>query len=306
MSNSGSEFVVWFGRKLMALKTFVKFGFVFCMALMVLAVGGCSSGSSDSSEVGVGSGEAAELEARIGVLEQQLASLPAGADGADGADGVGVDGADGADGVDGVDGADGADGVDGEVGPVGPAGAGATGAAGPPGADGIDGAVGPVGPAGEAMTFGVVGATGPAGAAGPLSGLTCGADEFAASFNGVWQCAVLGVTLDGIFSGDGSTHPNMMNDLISNGGYSAVGLNTNVWCYEWDCTFEVVGVADHTVCTISGAIGNSSFNTASNGVTRSAANITVDWQLATGFNLSAPQGALSVQVSCGQGVIPAP
>ena len=193
----------------MAVKIFVKFGFVFCMALMVLAVGGCSSGSSDSSEVGVGSSEAAELEARIGVLEQQLASLPAGADGvgADGVDGVGVDGADGADGADGVDGADGADGVDGEVGPVGPAGAGATGAAGPPGADGadgIDGVDGAVGPAGEAMTFGVVGATGPAGAAGPLSGLTCGADEFAASFSGVWQCAVLGVTLDGIFSGDGT------------------------------------------------------------------------------------------------------
>ena len=46
------------------MKLFVKFGFVFCMALMVLAIGGCSSGSSDSSEVGVGSGEAAELEAQ--------------------------------------------------------------------------------------------------------------------------------------------------------------------------------------------------------------------------------------------------
>ena len=79
----------------MVLKIFVKFGFVFCMALMVLAVGGCSSGSSDSSEVGVGSlevgvgsAEAAKLEARIGVLEQQLASLPAGADGV-GAAGLG-------------------------------------------------------------------------------------------------------------------------------------------------------------------------------------------------------------------------
>ena len=88
MSNRGFGFFVWFGRKFIALKIFVKFGFVFCMALMVLAVGGCSSGSSDSSEVGVGSGEAAELEARIGVLEQQLASLSAGADGADGADGA--------------------------------------------------------------------------------------------------------------------------------------------------------------------------------------------------------------------------
>ena len=78
VSNRG---FVWFWRKFIVVKTFVKFGFVFCMALMVLAVGGCSSGSSDSSEVGVGSGEAAELEARIGVLEQQLASLPAGADG---------------------------------------------------------------------------------------------------------------------------------------------------------------------------------------------------------------------------------
>ena len=155
------------------------------------------------------------------------------------------------------------------------------------------------------MTFGVVGATGATGAAGPLSGLTCGANEFAASFSGVWQCAVLRVTADGIFSGDGSPHPNMMNDLISNGGYSAVGLNTNVWCYEWDCTFEVVGVADHTVCTISGAIGVNSFNTGSPGVVRTVNNIFVDWSTATGVSLNG-NGAVSVQVSCGQGVIPAP
>ena len=88
VSNRGFGGFVWSWRKFTAVKLFVKFGFVFCMALMVLAIGGCSSGSSDSSEVGVGSGEAAELEARIGVLEQQLASLPAGADGV-GAAGLG-------------------------------------------------------------------------------------------------------------------------------------------------------------------------------------------------------------------------
>ena len=282
------------------MKTFVKFRFVFCMALMVLAVGGCSSGSSDSSEVGVGSSEAAELEARIGVLEQQLASLPAGADGADGADGV--DGADGADGVDGADGA---------VGPVGPPGA--------DGADGIDGVDGAVGPAGEAMTFGVVGATGAAGAAGadgvdgadgaagPLSGLTCGADEFAASFNGVWQCAVLGVTADGTFSGDGTWDYDRCCDigqLVNVGGYTSIGLATNYLCDNNFCFFRVVGVADHTVCTITGAIGNSSFNTGSNGVERTVNSIDVNWQQATGFRLDG-NGAVSVQVSCGQGVIPA-
>ena len=263
------------------------------MALMVLAVGGCSSGSSDSSEVGFGSGEAAELEARIGVLEQQLASLPAGADGADGADGV--DGADGADGVDGADGA---------VGPVGPPGA--------DGADGIDGVDGAVGPAGEAMTFGVVGATGAAGpagadgAAGPLSGLTCGAGEFAASFNGVWQCAVLGVTADGIFSGDGTwgQHCCDIGELVNYGGYTSTGLNTNMPCDDVNCFFKVVGVADHTVCTIIGAIGVSSFNTGSPGVDRTVNHITVTWTMATGFRLDG-NGAVSVQVSCGQGVIPA-
>ena len=293
----------------MAVKLFVKFGFVFCMALMVLAVGGCSSGSSDSSEVGVGSSEAAELEARIGVLEQQLASLPAGADGVgvDGVDGVGVDGADGADGVDGVDGADGADGVDGEVGPVGPAGAGATGAAGPPGADGadgidgVDGAVGPVGPAGEAMTFGVVGATGPAGAAGPLSGLTCGADEFAASFNGVWQCATLGVTLDGIFSGDGTAPCCDIAAFVLN-GYTATGLDPAGGCGSSICTFVLAGVTDHITCTVSGSVGANSYNAASNGIFLYEDRIAVSWTTLTGVPLNGT-AAVSLQFSCPASVI---
>jgi hypothetical protein len=155
------------------------------------------------------------------------------------------------------------------------------------------------------MTFGVVGATGAAGAAGPLSGLTCGADEFAASFNGVWKCAILGVTLDGIFSGGGIGECCSINNYVTLQGYTSIGFNTSAHCNHIECDFEVVGVADHTVCTLSGSSGTNSFNTASNGVTVTANGINVDWTLATGFNLVNPQGALNVQVSCGQGVVEA-
>jgi len=154
------------------------------------------------------------------------------------------------------------------------------------------------------MTFGVVGATGAAGAAGPLSGLTCGADEFAASFSGVWQCAVLGVTADGIFSGPGTPNCCVISNFVV-GGYQSIGL-IDTPCDETSCRFEVVGVADHTACTLSGSYGPVVFNTASAGVTRTGTRITVNWLAATGFNLISPQGALSVQISCGQGVIPAP
>ena len=206
----------------------------------------------------------------------------------------------------GADGADGIDGADGAVGPVGPPGA--------DGADGIDGVDGAVGPAGEAMTFGVVGATGAAGpagadgAAGPLSGLTCGADEFAASFNGVWQCAVLGVTADGIFSGDGTwgQHCCDIGELVNVRRLYVNWAQPPIMpCDDVNfCFFRVVGVADHTVCTITGAIGDSSFNTGSPGVDRTVNHITVTWTMATGFRLDG-NGAVSVQVSCGQGVIPA-
>jgi len=154
------------------------------------------------------------------------------------------------------------------------------------------------------MTFGVVGATGAAGAAGPLSGLTCGADEFAASFSGVWQCAVLGVTLDGIFSGNGTLNCCFISNFVTGNFYQSIGFNTAAFCDTVSCRFEVVGVADHTVCTISGAIGVNSFNTGSPGVVRTVNNIFVDWSTATGVSLNG-NGAVSVQVSCGQGVIPA-
>jgi hypothetical protein len=154
------------------------------------------------------------------------------------------------------------------------------------------------------MTFGVVGATGPAGAAGPLSGLTCGADEFAASFNGVWTCAVLGATADGIFSGDGSYWDGNIAGFVTSKDYISIGFNTSASCGMNTCNFEVRGVADHSACTISGALGNNSFNTASNGVTRNVNRVTVSWVDATGATLSG-NGALNVQVSCAQGVIPA-
>ena len=74
------------------------------------------------------------------------------------------------------------------------------------------------------------------------------------------------------------------------------------------CEFEVVGVADHSICSLTGSVGNNSFTKTTSGVDTFPDRITVDWFLAIGDNIDVPHMSnlsFSVQVMCGQGVIAA-
>ena len=237
----------------------------------------CSSDSSDESAEGSDSVEltmqsdTSELEERIAALEAELANLSAG-----------------------------------PAGPAGPAGAdGADGAVGPKGDKGDPGTDGSVGPAGPA---GATGATGTAGSDGALSGLTCNDEEFVATISGSWQCAELGVTQGGSLSGTTSGNPCCdIGGWVRDHGYSAVGLDTTFYCGDDRCEFAVVGVADHSICTLSGSVGNDNFTNTSAGVTVSQDNIEVNWSTLFGNPLDTAHlgHSLSVQLTCGQGVIAA-
>ena len=213
-----------------------------------------------------------DLEERIAVLEAELASLPAGPQG-----------------------------------PAGPAGpAGPVGEQGPAGEQGPEG---PAGPAGATGATGAAGATGASGSDGALAGLTCNDEEFVATLSSSWQCAELGVTQSGSLSGttDEFQCCNIQN-LVSNYGYSAVGLETARICDEMDCDFEVVGVADHSICSLTGSVGNNSFTQTTQGVYTNPDYISVHWNQAIGDDLSMPHMSnlsFSVQVQCGQGVVAA-
>ena len=213
-----------------------------------------------------------DLEERIAALEAELASLPAGPQG-----------------------------------PAGPAGpAGPVGEQGPAGEQGPEG---PAGPAGATGATGAAGATGASGSDGALAGLTCNDEEFVATLSNSWQCAELGVTQSGSLSGTTSMHQCCsVSSLVSQHGYSAVGLETSQMCDENFCHFEVVGVADHSVCSLSGSVGNNSFTQTTSGVTTNIGSIMVDWQLAIGDSFMMPHMnnlSFSVQVMCGQGVVAA-
>ena len=256
------------------------------LALSVFAFIACSSDSGTESQADQPVSQESEtdtveltlqsdisdLEERIMALEVELASLPAGPQG--------------------------------PVGPVGPA--------GPVGEQGAVGEQGPEGPQGPVGSTGATGATGAAGASGSdgaLAGLTCNDEEFVATLSSSWQCAELGVTQSGSLSGTTSMNQCCsVSSLVSQHGYSAVGLETSQMCDEFFCYFEVVGVADHSVCSLSGSVGNNSFTQTTNGVTTNTGSIMVDWQLAIGDQLMHPHMSnlsFSVQVMCGQGVIAA-
>ena len=210
-----------------------------------------------------------DLEERIAVLEAELASLPAGPQG-----------------------------------PVGPAGP-----AGPVGEQGPAGEQGPEGPAGPAGATGATGATGASGSDGALAGLTCNDEEFVATLSSSWQCAELGVTQSGSLSGTTDEFQCCsIQDLVSGYGYSAVGLETARICDDMDCDFSVVGVADHSICSLTGSVGNNSFTQTTQGVDTYPDRISVHWNLAIGDDLMMPHMSnlsFSVQVMCGQGVVAA-
>lgn len=194
----------------------------------------------------------------------------------------------------------GAQGPQGERGPQGIQGE--QGARGVAGADGADGADGPPGPPGEQ------GVQGEAGSDGALAGLTCYDQQFIAQLNGTWQCAELGTPLNGVLMGTAYTanSANLLSDWFSFGG-SYSGLSPIFVCGTFACYLRVIGVSDHSSCTVSGAVGSQLFTTTSPGIYMSILQIYIDFETLAGQNLSFfdPSTPVSIQVSCGQGIVPA-
>ena len=208
----------------------------------------------------------------------------------------------------------GAQGPQGERGPQGIQGE--RGARGAPGADGLQGEQGVPGEKGDIGEQGVPGDMGPqgdqgvpgeAGSDGALAGLTCLDQQFIAQFNGTWKCAALGTPINGVLSG--STWTNMccyLTDWMVNGG-SFYGLYGEAPCFASNCNLLVLGVTDHTSCTVSGSVGGQLFITTSPGVSVYQSGIAIQFGFAVGQSLDLfPIGTpVSIQVSCGQGIVPA-
>jgi hypothetical protein len=212
-------------------------------------------------------------------------------------------------------------GMPGPAGPAGPAGPeGPQGAIGPQGPQGIQGETGPAGaqgPQGEQGAQGDPGSTGAqgeqgvqgeAGSDGALAGLTCLDEQFIAQFSGTWQCAKLGTPVNGVLSGTVSSASSNsdLSDWSTNGG-SFYGLDGNGPCYIDFCVLAVLGVMDHSSCTVSGAVGSQLFITSSFGVTIYSGGVVISFSDAVGEDLDyfAPSTPVSIQVSCGQGIVPA-
>lgn len=172
------------------------------------------------------------------------------------------------------------------------------------GAQGPQGVPGPPGPQGAQ---GVPGPQGTPGSDGALAGLTCLDQQFIAKFSGDWKCAKLGTPVNGVLSG--ATSPNnccALSEWATRGG-SYYGLDGNYICADSFCILRVLGVTDHTSCTVSGAVGSQLFITTSPGVFIGPSSVSVDFPEAVGNFLDGfPIGtSVSIQVSCGQGIVEA-
>ena len=189
----------------------------------------------------------------------------------------------------------GAQGPQGERGPQG-----IQGEQGARGVAGADGADGPPGPPGEQ------GVQGEAGSDGALAGLTCYDQQFIAQLNGTWQCAELGMPVNGVLSGStDNSNPFFLSQWASQGSY--YGLDGDYICYDPECYLRVLGVTDHTTCTVSGAVGSQLFITTSPGVFIGSNYVFIDFSDAVGHDLDwfSLGTSVSIQVSCGQGIVPA-
>jgi hypothetical protein len=123
-----------------------------------------------------------------------------------------------------------------------------------------------------------------------------------------WQCAELGATSSGTLSGTVSFGQCCsIGEWISFSGYTVVGLDTTRWCNDDYCEFEVVGVSDHTVCSLTGNADLVSFLQTSSGVDVYADYIRIDWITLFGMPVDDAHvnDPLSVQIICGQGVVAA-
>ena len=228
----------------------------------------------------------------------EVASVGSGSSGSVGAQGPqGERGPQGEQGLQGIQGPQGIQGLKGDKGDAGDGSA--LGAQGP---QGVPGADGPPGPPGEQ------GVQGEAGSDGALAGLTCLDEQFIAQFSGTWQCAKLGTPVNGVLSGTASSASiiSYLNDWSNDGG-SFYGLYGNAPCNIFYCVLEVLGVMDHYSCTVSGAVGSQLFITTSPGVYNNYSYIYIDFSDAVGEDLDyfAPSTPVSIQVSCGQGIVPA-
>jgi hypothetical protein len=200
----------------------------------------------------------------------------------------------------------GAQGPQGDPGPQGPQGVqgpqGERGARGAAGADGLQGEQGMPGEKGD------IGDQGVPGSDGALAGLTCLDEQFIAQFSGTWQCAELGKPVNGVLSGTASSASSNsdLSDWSTNGG-SFYGLYGTVPCNINYCVLEVLGVMDHNTCTVSGAVGSQLFITSSFGVTIYSGGVIISFFDVVGDSLNyfAPSTPVSIQVSCGQGIVPA-
>ena len=206
----------------------------------------------------------------------------------------------------GSQGATGAQGEQGVAGPQGEPGAqGEQGLPGPPGPQGEPGPQGDIGPQGD---MGLPGPPGLPGSDGALAGLTCLDQQFIAQFNGEWKCAILGTPVNGVLSGTAYTASQSMflAQWSTNGGsfYGLEGYNN---CNSSSCYLQVLGVLDHSSCSVSGAVGSQLLITTSPGVYLSNFYIYIDFYDAFGQNLYdfPPSTPVSIQVSCGQGIVEA-
>jgi hypothetical protein len=197
----------------------------------------------------------------------------------------------------------GAQGPQGDPGPQGVQGPqGERGARGAAGADGLQGEQGMPGEKGD------IGDQGVPGSDGALAGLTCYDQQFIAQFNGAWKCAELGTPLNGVLMGTAyiANSAYLLSEWFSFGG-SYSGLLPIFVCNSFACYLRVIGVSDHSSCTVSGAVGNQLFITTSAGVYKSILQIYIDFETLAGQNLSFldPSTPVSIQVSCGQGIVEA-
>ena len=192
----------------------------------------------------------------------------------------------------------GAQGPQGERGPQGIQGE--QGARGVAGADGADGPPGPPGPPGEQ------GVQGEAGSDGALTGLSCLDQQFIAQFSGTWKCAELGTPFNGVLSGSTAEfNCCSLAEWSSHGSY--YGLDGMYRCDPVVCELVVLGVTDHTSCTVSGAVGTQLFITGGPGVDIGPYGVGILFPTAVGDDLDGfPVGtSVSIQVSCGQGIVEA-
>ena len=178
-----------------------------------------------------------------------------------------------------------------------------TGAASATGPAGPQGEPGPVGPPGLDGSQGEPGAPGSDGA---LTGLSCLDQQFIAQFSGTWKCAELGTPFNGVLSGS-TAEINCCDlaDWSSHGSY--YGLDDMGICEDLNCDLRVLGVLDHTSCTVSGAVGTQLFITGGPGVFIDPNRVFIFFPLAVGDELDEfPLGtSVSIQVSCGQGIVEA-